>query len=180
MASRGSDWFLLEFDLDGVLSTDFSEELSGSAQTAWTATHHVSTTLQLYTAAGAVYSDVTLDASGNFTSPEALDDVKIGDPMTWRIEMNAPAIATGQGAKIGKMQRLVSSEIHWDETVTGLVNGQQALSAIDNPTLSTPTAIDEWRKYFIGIWGREPRLVINGDEPGRAAVRAITLNVHVR
>ncbi len=100
--------------------------------------------------------------------------------MPYLIEMIAPMIATGQGAKAGKMQRLVSVDVFWDRTTAGRVAGETVLKAQDNPQFEAPTPVDEWRQYFIGLWGREPRLVVSGNEPGRVAIRALSLNVHAR
>lgn len=180
IAQRGSDFYLVEFDTSASpVTVDFGWiGEADPATTAWASPWHASETLQLQSG-GRVFSDVTLDAGGAFTTPEALASVAVGDAMTWRVEIHAPVAPTGQGMKIGKNQRLVSTEINWSETETGFVEGQSALSSGDSALFGAPTPVDEWREYWIGKWGREPTLTISGTTPGRVGMRGLVLNVYV-
>ena len=186
-AERAGTHYLLEFKTDGDFpNMDFAEELTGASLTSWTSSYFNSTTLQLVSERQQ-YSDITTDVSGNFTTPEALDAIQIGDPMPYTLEMNAPIAGSGQGPKAGKMQRLVSAEISWENTETGQITGTgnlgdsgaiAALEAEDNPSFAAPTPIDEWREYYLGTWGREPRLKITGENPGHVGIRGLVMNVY--
>lgn len=180
VGERGGSFFLLRFDTgrEDFTTTDFAAELTADpATTAWVSTAHADRTVQIHNGA-VVYSDVTVGADGSFVTPEAVTRIALGDPMPWRTNFHPPVAASGQGPKAGKIQRLVSVEIHWLDTETGLVDGQSALSALDGSLFGGVTAINEWREYHIGKWDREPFLSIYGETPGRVGVRAVTSNVH--
>jgi len=179
VAKYGTDYSLVEFHTDAnYVTTDFSAILTGTAETNWTSARHASETVQVYAPDGRVFSDATLDVSGNFTTSEALDEVRIGFDMPWFSELHTPIAGSGQGTKSGKMKRLVSAEVNWRNTITGTVSGENALEALDQPALSAPIPVDEWREYYPGEWGREPRLKIEGDTPGHVAMRGVVLNVY--
>ena len=181
LADRDGAFWLVEFDTadSNRASMDFCDKLTNDpAITAWNEPNQTGKTVQLESL-GSVYSDVTVDGSGNFTTPEAVTSLIIGDEMPWSFTMHPAVAATGQGPKAGKTQRLVSSEIHWENTVTGVVEGQNVLSSLDNPALSAPTPVDEWREYYIGKWGREPDMQVSGTDPGHVGVRAVVMNVYV-
>lgn len=178
VGEKGGVYYLLEFDTQGDFETvDFGAKLTGTAQTAWVSADHAGLTVQV-TSGGIVYDNATLDGSGNFTTIEPLDAVVIGDGMTWSGELHAAVSASGQGPKTGKMQRLVSAEVHWDETVTGQIHGQNILDPSDAPAFVAPSPVSEWRQYLIGDWGRDPRMSFGGNLPGRAGMRAAVLNVY--
>ena len=186
-AERDGTHYLMEFITDdSVPEMDFAERLTGAASTAWTSSYFTETLLQV-TSENQNYSDVTTDVSGNFTTPEAVTSVECGEAMPYTLEMNAPVSGSGQGPKTGKMQRLVSAEVNWDNTETGEIGGsgnlgdagnQNILEAEDNLSFTAPTPVVEWREYYIGAWGREPRLKITGDRPGKVALRGLVMNVY--
>lgn len=180
VGERDGRFFLLRFDTsrENHLTTDFSSELIAvTARRDWISTLHAERPSQIYQT-GRVFSDVTPDEDGAFQTPEPVSGLFIGDPMPWRLDLHPPVAATGQGPKMGKMQRLVSVEIHWDGCETGFVDGQSALSALDSPLFGAVTPISEWREYHIGKWGREPFLQLFGETPGRVGLRGVTSNIH--
>ena len=101
-----------------------------------------------------------------------------GLPMPFEAAVSPPLAGTGQGPKAGKMQRIVSAEIHWRDTETGTIHGRPVLNASDQPAFAASTPVDGWRRYVVGIRGREPVLSVSGDEPGEWGMRALTMNVH--
>lgn len=175
---NGSAW-LVEFDtVSDYATVDMAEKLSaGVERSQWVANHLASLTVQGESGTKA-YAGLTIDAGGAFTLPEKVTDVTVGLPMSWSATPHAGRAASGQGPKVGKMQRLVSAEIHWEGTTTGMVGDETVISAFDAPVLSEPEPIDEWRQYFIGEWGREPRVALHGDEPGKVRIGALVLNVY--
>ena len=175
VAQRGAQFFLLEFDTqtDSPITVDFGTIFDvAEAATAFVAPFDVSRTVQMQSG-GRVYSDVAIGADGSFTIPEPLTDFAIGDPMPFRVSFHSPITASGQGSKSGKMQRLVSVQINWNGTETGLVEGQSALLPEDNPLFAAPTPIDGWREYYIGNWDREPFFSVTTDKPGQVRIRGV-------
>jgi len=101
-----------------------------------------------------------------------------GINMPFLMEMSPPRAASGQGPKAGKMQRLVSAEVHWMTTTIGTIAGEEVLDATDYEFLGPAIPVDEWREYHIGEWGREVALLMEDDKPGFFGMRAITMNVY--
>jgi hypothetical protein len=176
---RGGSHYLVEFDTsEDYITMDFGAELSADPATdTWTAAHLANTEIQMESD-GKVYTPTTADGSGNFTTPEAVTTLRVGEAMPYLAELNPAIAASGQGPKVGKMQRLVDAEVSWDMTTTGTINDDSILDALDVPALSAPTPVDEWRRHIIGEWGREPRLRIEGSNPGKVALRGAVLNVY--
>lgn len=178
MTKRGADYRLVQFDtIDDEITTDFSEKLTQSpAGNAWISAKYASVALQGQS--GRETFTATLGAAGNFVTQDPFETITIGEKMPWLLELNGPIAASGQGSKAGKMRRLVSAEIAWAGAEVGDVNGQPIMEGHDHFDLGPPAALDEWREYFIGEWGREPRLRIEGDTPGKVALRGANLNVY--
>jgi hypothetical protein len=175
VAQRGAQFFLLEFDTqtEDPITVDFATAFTADpAATAFDAPYDAGRTVQMQ-AGARVYSDVTVAGDGSFTIPEPLTSFVLGDGMPFSVSLHPPTIITGQGPKSGKMQRLVSVLIDWNETETGLVDGQSALLPQDNPLFAAPTPVDGWREYFIGKWDREPFCTITADTPGQVRLRGV-------
>ena len=181
VAKKNGAYKLLEFDTTDEEQTclvDFGAKMTGNQDVNWLKASHADRTCSLHVGKR-VYSDVVVDNSGAFVTPEPLDYLCIGDRIPWFIELNAPVAATGQGSKMGKSQRIVDCEISWINTTDAVVEGQPAQQDTDKVLFEAPTPINEWREYQIGKWGREPVLRVEGDDPGTAGCRAITMNVYV-
>ena len=172
--------FLLEFDsqAENYITTDFSEKLtSGSATTSWNASLIPSRAIQVgfdYN----TFQNQTVASDGSFTTDTALTAINVGDPMSWSVTMHAPVANTQSGSQIGKKQRLVSAEINWDSATTGFVQNQEVMLQSDFNGTFAALPIDEWRQYYVGIWDREPNLVLSGNKIGRFGMRAVVLNVY--
>jgi hypothetical protein len=176
---RDGEHNLIEFDTsENFITMDFGAVLtSAEPQTEWNSPVHANTVVQMQSG-GNVYTPAQVDENGDFTTPEPVTKIRIGEPMPWLAELNPPIAATGQGPKIGKLQRLVSAEVHWSQTETGRINDESILTSLDVPALSAPTPVDEWRQHIIGDWGREPRMRVEGNTPGHIGMRGVVLNVY--
>lgn len=73
-------------------------------------------------------------------------------------------------------QRIISISVHWENTETGALEGQ-SVAALDG-FIETPP-VDDWIEYFVGLWGREAFVTIEGRTPGRAGLRAANMKVHI-
>lgn len=179
VANFGGSYRLCEFDTSAdFITVDRAATLtSGSPTTAWTSALHAGLTCQ--TEFEGYYGDAIVpDGSGNFSTAEAASTVTIGLPMPWSATLQGPVAESGQGPKMGKTQRLVSAEIDWRGMLWAEINGDDAMAAEDMPVGEAPTPVEEWREYFVGEWGRSPRLALSGSLPGRMSAAAAVLNVY--
>ncbi len=185
IAQRGSDYYLLKFDTssENYMTTDYSKEIihspwsSGTSHTTnWA--FQQSETLQIQSG---YYDlpDVNIAADGTFTTSQSFSQLVIGDAMDWNITLHAPKVEFASGSMIGKNQRLVSAEVNWDRAVSGTVAGQNIISTLDIGSDLVVIPVDEWREYHIGLWSREPNLVIEGSKVGRVIVRGLVMNVYL-
>lgn len=179
VGKRGSAYYLLEFDtqVSDYTTTDFAEKLTaGPATTNFTLTYHASDTLQLHSG-GRSYSSVEVSALKAIVTPEAITTGYVGDSMPWSVVLHPAPVKSGQGPQSGKIRRLVSAEIFWDDTETGFVEGIPALMSQDEGLFGAPQPVNDWRQYHVGILDREPVLTIAGWSPGKVGLRAVTQNV---
>ena len=123
--------------------------------------------------------DVNIAADGTFTTSQAFTEIVIGDSMQWNMTLHAPKVEFASGSMIGKNQRLVSAEVSWDQAVSGTVAGQNIISTLDIGSDLVVTPVNVWREYHIGLWDREPNLVIEGSKVGRVIVRGLVMNVYL-
>tara|TARA_R110002074_G_scaffold23443_3_gene70989 strand:- start:454 stop:2790 length:2337 start_codon:yes stop_codon:yes gene_type:complete len=188
VAKRGTNHFLVQFDTSSYsyITTDFSQASTASSTTA-TASNHAaafvpSRTVQVTGAASGgqllVYEGVTLDSAGAFQTVPAATQVTVGDPMSYSFELHAPVVQTPTGPMAGKFQRIVSAEVNWDNAMSGEISGQTVITPEDRGDDLSVNAVDEWREYYIGDWGREPTLSVSGNEPGRMGVRGLIMNMY--
>jgi len=183
IAQRGINYYLLKFDTstENYMTTDFSAKLTASpAGTNWTTawSFQQSQTLQIQ---GDYYDlpDVNIAADGTFTTSQAFEEIVVGDSMQWNMTLHAPKVEFASGSMIGKNQRLVSAEVSWDQAVSGTVAGQNIISTLDIGSDLAVTPVNVWREYHIGLWDREPNLVIEGSKVGRVIVRGLVMNVYL-
>ena len=174
-------YYLLEFDSqsENYITTDFSEKLtSGTATSSWTSLFIPSRTVQIGDGYR-THQSQAIAADNTFTTDSALTSISIGDQMSWNVIMHAPIANTQSGSQIGKKQRLVSVEINWDGATTGFVQNQEVMLSSDFSSADfSAVPIDEWRQYYVGIWDREPNLILSGNKIGQFGMRAVVLNVY--
>ena len=182
-ATSGADeYVILRFDTESenYISTDFSEVLTqDSTSTSWTAANIDGRVQQAYYGYY-TYANVSVAASAKtFTNDTSVTDINIGDPMSWNVEFHAPVAGMQTGTRIGQQQRLVSATISWENAATGRIQGVDVLTGLDIADDLAVIPVDEWREYYIGLWGRDPTLVISGNTAGRLVMRGAVLNVYV-
>lgn len=186
-AERDGQHYLLEFDTESYeyITTDYSENSTATGSTAVEATHIASLipnrTVQVTATVNGEFFYVQnsqIDSGGIFkTQPNALQ-VTVGDAMPFSFELHAPVIQSPTGPMAGKFQRIVSAEVNWDNAMSGKIAGQSVITPQDLRSNLSITAVDEWREYYIGDWGREPTLKIEGDTAGRMGVRGLIMNMY--
>jgi len=177
---RAGAYSLVQFDTTGqeIYSDDASKLTSGGATTSWTSVHHAGRSSSFHDGRE-ILPSVTPDGSGNFTTGEARTSVVIGDTIPWSIEILPPVFNMPNGAGAGRMQRIVSVDVYWDNIWDGDVQGKPIANAIDAPAMEVPNLINEWREYRVAIWGRSPTLTISGSDPARGGIKAVALNMYV-
>lgn len=176
----GGNYSIVEFDTteQGIYADNASLLTQDPAGTAWTSLHHASTNCVVHDGRE-ILPSLTPDAGGVFATNEARTSVVIGEPMYWEIEVLPPAVNMPNGPATGKMQRIVSVDVYWDNIWDGMVEGKPIPTAIDAPAMEIPSLINEWREYRVAKWGRSPSLVISGSDPARGGIKAIALNMYV-
>ena len=181
-SSGADEYVILRFDTESenYNTTDFSENLTqGSATTSWTAANIDGRVQQAYSGYY-TYADVSVATSTKaFTNDTSVTSVTIGDPMSWNVEFHAPVAGIQTGTRIGQQQRLVSATISWEKAATGKIQGVDVLTGLDIAEDLAVIPVDDWREYYIGLWGRDPTLKIEGNTAGRLVMRGAVLNVYV-
>jgi len=181
-SSGVDEYVILRFDSESenYITTDFSEVLTnGSATTSWTASNINGRVQQAYYGYY-TYANVSVAASTKaFTNDTSVTSVTIGDPMSWNVEFHAPVASMQTGTRIGQQQRLVSATISWEKAATGKIQGVDVLTGLDIAEDLAVIPVDDWREYYIGLWGRDPTLKITGNTAGRLVMRGAVLNVYV-
>ena len=181
-SSGADEYVILRFDTESenYNTTDFSENLTqGSAATSWTAANIDGRVQQAYSGYY-TYADVSVATSTKaFTNDTSVTSVTIGDPMSWNVEFHAPVAGIQTGTRIGQQQRLVSATISWEKAATGKIQGVDVLTGLDIAEDLAVIPVDDWREYYIGLWGRDPTLKIEGNTAGRLVMRGAVLNVYV-
>jgi len=180
---RDGDYSVVQFDTTGQeIYSDDATKLVGLAgvteQTDWVSAHHASRNCVLHDGRE-ILPSVTPDISGNFVTSELRLSVVIGDEIPWLIEVLPPVFNMPNGPGAGKMQRIVSIDVYWDNIWDGEVEGKPIPTAIDAPAMEIPSLINEWREYRVTKWGRSPTLVISGSDPARGGIKAMALNMYV-
>jgi len=181
-SSGANEYVILRFDTESenYITTDFSEVLTNSsATTSWTASNIDGRVQQAYFGYY-TYGDVSVAASTKaFINDTSVTSVTIGDPMSWNVEFHAPVAGIQTGTRIGQQQRLVSATISWEKAATGTIQGVDVLTGLDVADDLAVIPVDDWREYYIGLWGRDPTLKIEGNTAGRLVMRGAVLNVYV-
>lgn len=113
----------------------------------------------------------------------------IGDKMTAYVKLHAPIAQLPTGTRIGKKQRLVSTDVSFENTSDGTIAGRNIVRKSDYREtivsgLSTTgkdfvAPIDEWREIYTGEWTRDPVLEVRADKTGVLIIRGMSLNVYV-
>lgn len=116
----------------------------------------------------------------------------IGDKMTAYAKLHAPIAQLPSGTRIGKKQRLVSTDVSFEGTTDGTIAGRDIVrksdyrdttiqNCLDNTTNGKDFIhpINEWREIHVGEWTRDPVLEVRADKTGVLIIRGMSLNVYV-
>jgi len=183
-SSGADEYVILKFDTENenYITTDFSESFTttggSSGVTNVTSTHIVSRAQQAYSGYY-IHPNINVTSTGGCAIEADVTSVTIGDPMSWNVEFHAPVAGIQTGTRIGQQQRLVSATISWEKAATGTIQGVDVLTGLDIADDLAVIPVDDWREYYIGLWGRDPTLKIEGNTAGRLVMRGAVLNVYV-
>jgi hypothetical protein len=182
------NYFLLEFDTlnRDYVTTDFSHldtlsppqrivnvpEIAGRQKIQIEAIPEGASTWQVYSTSS-VYDDV----SGTLTFPENVQYTRVGDSMTTRARFGPPNIATRGGSEMGAIACIVMAEIHWIETQTGYVHGEDIITPQEAVLFGPRGKVDVFKQYWPSIWDREPVLETFALEPGHFGLRMLNMQV---
>lgn len=112
----------------------------------------------------------------------------IGDKMTAYAKLHAPIAQLPSGTRIGKKQRLVSTDVSFEGTGDGIIAGRDIVRKSDYRATTVNFMsqdkvfihpIDEWREIYVGEWTRDPALEVRADKTGVLIIRGMSLNVYV-
>ncbi len=124
----------------------------------------------------------------SISDPELITFV-YGDRMTAYVKLHAPIAQLPNGTRIGKKQRLVSTDVSFEGTTDGIISGREIVKNSDKresvvANLSSSgkdfvNPIDEWREIYTGEWTRDPVLEVRAEKTGVLIIRGMSLNVYV-
>lgn len=121
-----------------------------------------------------------VDAGGTLTLDHAVTDVIVGWDPGVRMEPYPPDREMNDGPMTGEKRRVVSSTVHFHESVSAAVNGEEALgfNMGDDPSLPPARRTGKRRVHHLG-YDRDPTVTITQPNPGPLAVLGMVQEVSI-
>lgn len=172
---RGNQCWVEEMDWSWLARADGCVRLaSGTPATIWDgSTMGAEVSLDVFTAAGAYLERVITDATGQFETATAHEDIMVGRPFTCRIETLPPAIAFQDGEMLGEVTSIRNAVVHFWKTVHAVVQDEVFTTRNAADILALPQPFSGPREYRNLGHGRAPTVVIESDLPERLGVLGV-------
>lgn len=171
-------YYLEEFSVDGVFKADASETIlgTGTPSQSWVANSRFwNRTVSIQKLDGTYVGDSLVGPTGFFTTPILMDDVIIGLPVTYELELMPVLQQTRRGTRRGRKERIVRSFIEFEETTAATVMGKRLARPgnIGEPPTNIP---DSYEVRNLGR-SRSPRFKIEGNIAERMEALLVILEV---
>lgn len=126
------------------------------------------------------HGEFAIPADGTFLFEVEVEWVVVGDPFYWTVKTLPPTIQLPDGSYTGEIQRLVRTNILFDETESATINGLSLPIRRENDDRAAPIIpFSGWhRKGHLG-YSKEPSVTISQDEPLPARILSIKQKVKV-
>lgn len=178
---REGSTFIEEVDFSGIVRCDWAKNVTaGSPQTAWTAPAEFwGSTVDVFNATGDYVGQFAVNPNdGSFTTQIALDDIWIGLPASWRVEL-LPIIADRTGGRLtmGLRERIRRIAVQLYDTIALRVQGVRVSKPDDTNLENPPVPINGAREVRKMGWQRNPSFYADGSIAERASILSVLMEI---
>ena len=179
---RGNSYFLERFELDSTsIWLDGAKVVEGPVSQTWPLGAYYANRLVVVMANGWFVANVTANASGTIVLPIAVDGpIVAGYDYGVLVQPMPPDLQMTDGPMTGEIRRVLSATIHFHDSVSAAVNGNEQLGfSVGHNPAAAPVPVTAKRKVRMLGYGRDPVFTITQPNPGKLSVLGMSMEVSI-